>query len=153
MGSSAHSCDQECTGTCFSSHLFLSSMIQGDPLYSPSSCCFGSAWPGVGCPGGTAEAEARAFAQPVPSSAPRAFHFCFPHSLLVYFSRGSFRPTWSRCRRAWKWKTMVSVAKFTEKNGGLTLSCFKNIYNVRSFIIQYIVPKQLVEKILFSITF
>ena len=59
---------------------FLSSMIQGDPLYSPSSCCFGSAWPGVGCPGGTAEAEARAFAQPLPSSAPRAFHFCFPHS-------------------------------------------------------------------------
>lgn len=37
---------------------FFSSMIQGDPLYSPSSCCFGSAWPAWGCPVGTMDAGA-----------------------------------------------------------------------------------------------
>lgn len=153
MGSSAHSCDQECTGTCFSSHLFWVAWFKGThctALPPAVSVRPGLAWAAPAGPRKQKREPSLSRCRPQPHGhSISVFHT----QLLVYFSRGSFRPTWSRCRRAWKWKTMVSVAKFKEKNGGLTLSCFKNIYNVRSFIIQYIVPKQLVEKILFSITF
>lgn len=43
----------------------------------------------------------------------------------------------------------------SRRSGDLPLACqdLKNIENVQSFIIQYIVPKQLVEKSLFSVPF
>lgn len=136
---------------------FFSSMIQGDPLYSPSSCCFGSAWPAWGCPVGTTMRE------PAP---PLSHGHLQPHGRsMSVFSTLISHALFSRLL---PFGSLVLMQKSLEVEDGFrykiqggkkkmgtyhVLSGCQNILNVLPFIIQYIVPKQLVEKILFSITF
>lgn len=50
---------------------------------------------------------------------------------------------------------MIPSQNSRKRSGDLSRACqdLRNIEPVQSFIIQYIVPKQLVEKILFSVPF
>lgn len=136
---------------------FFSSMIQGDPLYSPSSCCFGSAWPAWGCPVGTTDAGASTSAESRPPPAPRAVHVCVFHTYFscTFLTAPSIRQPGLDAEEpgSGRWLPIQNSRGKKKMGTYRVLSGCQNILNVLPFIIQYIVPKQLVEKILFSITF
>lgn len=138
---------------------FFSSMIQGDPLYSPSSCRFGAAWPGAGWRAAPAALQKQTEEPSLDGCRPQphghsicAFSALTSHALFAWHLPSNSPVL---IRKSLEEEGNSFNFKSQGKTGGLTLSCrdFRNIENVRSFIMQYIVLKQLVEKILFSITF
>lgn len=131
MGFCAHSCDWECTGTCFSLHLFVVAWFKG--THGTALPPAASAWPGL-----VRAAAAGPWEQEWQPSLIRCHRQPRGHCRFVFstftshalFSCRSFHPTaWSWCRRAWKrrkwFKFQNSRKKKNKQNRDFVLSGFQ----------------------------